>query len=163
LTKKKGSPKNALWSRLKIIIGMVAAFTALVTAITGLIVVLGPIFARDNGDGPPPENHISIIRPEDGDSVGQFVVVEYRVHGELQGGYDPIVLVRGPDGPYHSWGTFSSGLHLRVQIGTEVDAGEEFEIGVLVTDEQIEKDEVRQRRPAGIEYDSVTVTRRYEP
>jgi hypothetical protein len=102
---------------------------------------------------------VSFEQPATGAKVPQFVDVKYSIAGAVPSSYLPVLFVRDPLGQYWCWGTSSSGLHRRVQIGVATDKGQAFEIGVLVTKDKIGFGEVSQVLPEGIAYQSVEVTR----
>lgn len=103
---------------------------------------------------------ISFSQPRNGAQVSQFIDVEYAIADTVPTGYRAILLVRDPLGQYWSWGTSTSGLHVRVQIGVAEDSGRQFEIGVLVTDREVPFGQPRRSLPEGIAYESISVTRR---
>jgi hypothetical protein len=107
-----------------------------------------------------PENDaVTITSPSNGSKVPNFIDVAYSLNGDLPSGYKAILVVRDPIGQYWSWGSSSSGRHYRVQIGTSVDSGREFEIGVLITNQEFPLGKPRQKLPGGIAYESITVRR----
>ena len=102
---------------------------------------------------------VNITSPSDGSRVSNFIDVNYSLNGDLPSGYQAILVVRDPIGQYWSWGSSSSGRHYRVQIGTAADSGSEFEIGVLITNQEFPLGRPRQNLPGGIAYESITVRR----
>ena len=104
--------------------------------------------------------YIGFQTPRDRDSVPQFVEVEYGVRRELPARYAPVLLVKDPLGQYWSWGVGDAGYHARVQVGLGTDVGRTFEIGVLITNEDLPRGVPMGRRPPGLAYEAITVVRR---
>ena len=103
---------------------------------------------------------VTFRQPKNGAQVPQFVDVEYAIVGTVPTSYRAILVVRDPLGQYWSWGTSTSGRHVRVQIGVAEDCGRQFEIGVLVTDRGLPFGQSLRVLPEGIAYEIISVTRR---
>lgn len=103
---------------------------------------------------------IAIDEPMENSSVKQFISVRYVIKGNVPKNHRPVLVIRDPLGQYWSWGTSSSGIFRRVQIGVTTDNGRKFEIGILVTDKIFPMGSPRMSLPKGIAYTSVFVVRK---
>jgi hypothetical protein len=102
---------------------------------------------------------VNTLRPHDGDLVDQFTDVVYELVGRTPAGSHATVLVRDPLGQYWSWGPSSSGEHNLVQLGMPADHGRKFQIGVLITSEDVPRGVPTDVLPRGV-FRSISVTRR---
>ena len=107
----------------------------------------------------PKPLQVNFIRPRSGAIVPIWTDVIYSINGEIPIGYHGTLLVRDPIGQYWSWGASTTQEHSRVQIGVKKDSGENFSIGVLVTNLDLPMSKPTRNLPAGICYDSISVTR----
>ena len=103
---------------------------------------------------------ISFKQPMDAAQVADFIDVEYSVVGDLPGGSHPVLFVKDPLGQYWSWGTSRTGRHIGVQIGVATDKGRQFEVLVLVTNQDVAFGQVSRALPESVVEASITVTRR---
>ncbi|MFZ5876477.1 MAG: hypothetical protein ACOYXU_08720 [Nitrospirota bacterium] len=103
---------------------------------------------------------VQFLKPKNGDTVLQFSDITYKIEGVLPPGYQGVLLVRDPRGQYWSWGTSSSGKYPHVQFGVVEDTGHEFEVGILITTEDIPIGRPTVARPAGLLYQHIMVTRK---
>jgi hypothetical protein len=97
--------------------------------------------------------------PKNGDTVPQFSDVEYELKGQLPKGYIPVLYIRDPLGQHWSWGVTYSGSRKRVQYGVLESSGEEFEVGILITNTETPFGQPMRILPKGIAYESVVVKR----
>ncbi len=92
-------------------------------------------------------------------TVPQFADVRFALKGELPGGFKPLLAVRDPLGNWWSWGTSDSSTYYSVQFGTDVDRGKQFEIRVIVSDEDFPPNQPRRSLPKSLASSAVMVTR----
>ncbi len=104
--------------------------------------------------------YVKIIEPNSGNLAEKYIIVRFSVQGDLPAGVKPLLVVRDPIGQWWSWGTSNSGLFQNVQLGVDRDSGESFEIRVLLTDENFERDKPQPNLPRAIASDSVIVIRK---
>jgi hypothetical protein len=102
---------------------------------------------------------VTFLEPPDGAIVDPFDTVRYTISGEVPSGYTPILVVRDPLGQFWSWGSSSSHTH-GVQFGVADDSGQQFDIGVLITDQEFPLNSPRRDLPRNIHYESISVRRR---
>ncbi len=92
-------------------------------------------------------------------TVPQFADVRFALTGELPTGFKPLLAVRDPLGNWWSWGTTDSSTYYSVQFGTDVDRGKQFEIRVIVSDEDFPPNQPRRSLPKSVATSAVVVTR----
>lgn len=92
-------------------------------------------------------------------TVQQFADVRFTLAGELPDGFKPVLVVRDPLGNWWSWGTTDSSTYYSVQFGTDIDRGKQFEIRVIVSDEDFPPNQPRRSLPKSIASSAVVVTR----
>lgn len=103
---------------------------------------------------------VKIIEPKSGSLVEKFNTIRFSVHGSLPTGVQPLLLVRDPLGQWWSWGKSNTGEFSRVQIGVDQDKGESFEIRLLLTEEELPRNQPHPDLPRSIASDSVIVIRK---
>ncbi len=100
---------------------------------------------------------VRIISPTS--RVAQYADVRFALEGALPEGYKPLLMVRDPLGAWWSWGSADALIFHGIQFGTDADRGRVFEIEILISDEQVPKNEPRRSLPAFIASASATVER----
>jgi hypothetical protein len=103
---------------------------------------------------------IDVIEPSKGQPVDMFTDVLYRVRGDVPKGFRDVLWVRDSFGQYWSWGSQLGGVPQRVQIGQRGDAGQGFEVGVIITNEPFPKGNMSQALPPALATQVATVVRR---
>ncbi len=91
--------------------------------------------------------------------VQQFADVNFALKGALPTGFRPLLVVRDPFGSWWSWGTTTSLAYYSVQFGVDADRGKQFELRIIVTDEDFPRGQPRSTLPKAIVSSSVVVTR----
>ena len=92
-------------------------------------------------------------------TVPQFADVKFALKGTLPPGFKPLLIVRDPLGIWWSWGTTGSSTYYSVQFGVESDRGSQFELRIVVTDEDFPLNQPRRTLPRAIASSAVVVTR----
>jgi hypothetical protein len=108
----------------------------------------------------PPETgvlSVQILRPLT--TVPQFADVRFALRGTLPPGFKPLLVVRDPLGSWWSWGTTGSSTYYSVQFGVDADRGRQFELRIIVTDEDFPLNQPRRTLPRAIASSTAVVTR----
>ena len=101
---------------------------------------------------------IEFINPKNNSRINQFTDIQYRIHGKIPNNYRPVLLIRDPLGQYWSWGTAKE--FKSVQIGQNTDVGRQFELVILITNNEISLGQPSQTLPKGIFHKSIRVLRK---
>jgi hypothetical protein len=100
---------------------------------------------------------VRILSPNN--TVSQFADVKYELTGTLPLGFKSILVVRDPLGNWWSWGTTDSSTYYSVQFGVDIDRGKQFELRIIVSDDDFPLNQPRRTLPQSIASSAVVLTR----
>jgi hypothetical protein len=119
---------------------------------------IGPMAGPAKGEKKSPD--IEFKTPNNGDSVVSPVRLEFRVTAGIPNGYYPNVIVMDTRGMYWPWGVALDGVMSGITLGQDTDSGRGFELGVLLTDQELKKPFSKDTFPRHILYRSIKVIRK---
>jgi len=108
-------------------------------------------------DGTSSDISVQILSPTR--TVPQFADVKFSLTGRLPAGYKPMLVVRDPIGQWWPWGTTESSTYNSIQFGVDVDRGKQFEIRIVITNEELPLNQPRRSLPKGLAFGASVVTR----
>jgi hypothetical protein len=103
---------------------------------------------------------VRITSPANGAYIGAFVDVHANIAGLTGGAAKPVLFVRDPIGQWWPWGNPQGDTWYGVQIGLAIDKGKQFELRVVVTDQNFERGKPQHVAPQGLAISSVNVIRK---
>lgn len=99
------------------------------------------------------------IALEDGDTVPQFIDVQYSQVGNIPSEMHTILVVQDPLGQFWSWGNVYPKLSKRIQVGIPEDSGATFHIGLLVTGQDFPINKPKRGLPNHAHFQSIEIRR----
>ena len=111
--------------------------------------------------GATPESlNVEFKRPRNGDSLESPIEIEFSTIGNIPDGYLPVVVVKDPRGRYWSFGPAGNGRMSGVTLGVEGEQHDDFEIGVLITDQVVKGNVPFTILPRHLFYKKIKVSRK---
>jgi len=110
----------------------------------------------DNND----ENYsLKFTQPQDGEIVQQASNISYSLSGNIPEGSHVVLIIKDPLRQYWSWGQLRPNEVKRVQLGIARDTGEEFTIGLLVTEQEFPVNQPTYELPKHSSFTKIDVKR----